>query len=415
MTVRDVSTVSTFLEQFLNYEKKPGIITSANFQEFSAHVLSHYREIINTLPVVHIAGTKGKTSITWLLGKVLKQHGFKAGTFTSPHLRNYEERICINGTPIPSHILLSYLQKAASHRERFPEGNMRTVFELLFIASLQYFSEKKVDSAVYETGLGGRLDATNVFPRPRLTLLTPVYKDHTRFLGNTLEKIAQEKAGIMKTNVPVLSFPQPAPVRKVFEKKSSEIGCPMEILSDTELDPKPLLKEINTPMQVNTAQIQNALFIKHACRYLGLQTSARDIHLLIEESLPGRWEHYTVNSQTVIFDGTHCLLSAKNLRHNLDHYFPGVPVTFVLSFMQDKKYREITQILYKPDDTITYYESQLRRSLNPEAYNSWFTSHYNRSVLILKEPLTIQAFSTPVICVTGSFYHLSRIKSCLIP
>ncbi len=415
MTLSDNHTVSSYLEQFLNYEKKPSRITADSYQEFCTSVYSLYSDIINHLPVIHLAGTKGKTSLTWLLQQALTKKGYKAGTFTSPHLYRYEERICIDGLPISDQVLLKYLQCAASEKRYSPAGNLRSVFELLFLASLRYFSEQKTDYAVYETGLGGRLDATNVFPRPRLVLLTPVHKDHTRFLGKTLEKIAGEKAGIMKKDVPALSFPQLREVKKVFLQKSRDIGCPLEILPPSALDPASMLRTINKRFPVNIAQVQNALFLKKAVSCLGLDISDQDILSLLEQPVPGRWEVSPVHEKTVIFDGAHCPLSAANLRNNLDYYFPGKPVSFIFSFMRDKQYRKITSTLLRNGDTVFYYPSALPRSLEYTAYKNWFTRSYPHEIQLLSEPVSAEHFPGRVICVTGSFYHLTRVKSWIIP
>jgi dihydrofolate synthase / folylpolyglutamate synthase len=148
---------------------------------------------------IHIAGTNGKGSVSHLLASVLQAAGYKTGLYTSPHLKDFRERIRINGKMIPKDEVISFVDAYQSHFEKIEPS----FFEWTVGLAFHYFKKKKVDIAVIETGLGGRLDSTNVIT-PELSVITNISYDHMNLLGNSLEKIAKEKAGIIKKNVPVI-------------------------------------------------------------------------------------------------------------------------------------------------------------------------------------------------------------------
>ena len=150
-------------------------------------------------PCVHIAGTNGKGSVSNMLAAVLQSAGYKTGLFTSPHLRDYRERIRINGEMISEKAVVDFVKK---YKDDF-EPLQPSFFEWTFGLAMQYFSDNKIDIAVVETGMGGRLDSTNI-TNPLLSIITNIGFDHTQFLGDTLPKIALEKAGIIKPGIPVV-------------------------------------------------------------------------------------------------------------------------------------------------------------------------------------------------------------------
>lgn len=160
---------------------------------------------------VHIAGTNGKGSVSHMMAAVLQQHGFKTGLFTSPHLRDFRERIRINGEMVPKDFVTDFVARSMA----FTTEIKPSFFELTFGMAMDYFAEEQVDVAVIETGLGGRLDSTNVIV-PKLSIITNIGYDHMDVLGDTLEKIAQEKAGIIKEKVPVIIGETHRETRSVF-------------------------------------------------------------------------------------------------------------------------------------------------------------------------------------------------------
>jgi dihydrofolate synthase / folylpolyglutamate synthase len=171
----------------------------------------------NKIKTIHVAGTNGKGSVSHILAAVLQENNYKTGLYTSPHLKDFRERIKINGNMIAESFVIDFVEKTKGISEEIKPS----FFELTFVMSLDYFAEEKVDVAVIETGLGGRLDSTNVIT-PLLSIITNISFDHTDILGDTLGKIAYEKAGIIKPDIPVVIGETVEETKIVFEKKAKE-------------------------------------------------------------------------------------------------------------------------------------------------------------------------------------------------
>ena len=169
----------------------------------------------NKIKTIHIAGTNGKGSVAHILASVLQQAGYKTGLYTSPHLKDFRERIKINGKPCSEKFVVQFTKKIKSKIEEIQPS----FFEVTVAMAFEYFAKKKVDIAIIETGLGGRLDSTNVIT-PLLSVITNISYDHQNLLGNTLEKIAIEKAGIVKKNIPVVIGETQKEAKDIFLNKS---------------------------------------------------------------------------------------------------------------------------------------------------------------------------------------------------
>ncbi len=182
------------------------------------------------LKAVHIAGTKGKGSTCHMVAAMLENAGYRTGLYTSPHFINIRERIAINSEDISEREFTKLIAKITPVIKKLEKDNP-TFFEIMTAAAMLHFVNSKVDYAVLETGLGGRLDSTNVI-KPLVCGITSISYDHVAQLGNTLERIAEEKAGIFKPGVPVISSPQPANVRKVLQKMAEKVGCPLRTVGD---------------------------------------------------------------------------------------------------------------------------------------------------------------------------------------
>ena len=181
----------------------------------------------NKIKTVHIAGTNGKGSTSHMLAAIFQENEYKTGLYTSPHLKDFRERIKINGSMIPQHIVADFVEKTKDISDTIKPS----FFELTFAMALDYFANEKVDIAIIETGLGGRLDSTNVIT-PLLSVITNIGYDHMDILGDTLSKIAYEKAGIIKLNVPVVIGETLPETKVVFEKKASETKSPLFFAND---------------------------------------------------------------------------------------------------------------------------------------------------------------------------------------
>lgn len=194
---------------------KPGLYNTHELDQHFGHPHTAYKTI-------HIAGTNGKGSCSHTLAAILQEAGYKVGLYTSPHLVDFRERIRVNGHPISEQRVIDFVEQERT----FFEPLNPSFFELTTALALLYFKEQQVDVAVIEVGLGGRLDCTNIIT-PVLSLITNISFDHTQFLGNTLEQIAAEKAGIIKQHVPVVIGETVPETRTVFKQKADECKAPI--------------------------------------------------------------------------------------------------------------------------------------------------------------------------------------------
>ncbi|MDE5777469.1 MAG: bifunctional folylpolyglutamate synthase/dihydrofolate synthase, partial [Lachnospiraceae bacterium] len=188
-----------------------------------------------TAPVIHVAGTNGKGSTCSFLSSILTAKGFKTGVFTSPHLININERIRIGTEEISNDDFVAVFEEVMRVVKVVEEDGMAhpSFFEFMFLMAAVYFKKQDVDYAIYETGMGGRLDATNVV-KPELCIITSVGMDHMQFLGDTIEQIAEEKAGIIKQGVPVVYFHRNFTVKDIIEKYCKKMGAVLHIVEKTQ-------------------------------------------------------------------------------------------------------------------------------------------------------------------------------------
>lgn len=200
---------------------KPGLDTSLAIDRHFGHPHRKFK-------AVHVGGTNGKGSTSHMLASVLQSQGYKTGLYTSPHLVDFRERMLINGEMIPEERVIEFVESwQATDYDGHP-----SFFELTMMMAFDWFAKEKVDYAVIEVGMGGRLDSTNIIT-PEMCVITNISNDHTQFLGDTLPKIAAEKAGIIKPGIPVVIGEAEGEIREVFEKKAEEVGAPIIFAEDT--------------------------------------------------------------------------------------------------------------------------------------------------------------------------------------
>lgn len=246
---------------------------------------SHLNHPENTFKTVHIGGTNGKGSTSSLIASVLQQAGYKVGLYTSPHLLDFRERIRINGEEILKEFVVDFIENNKS----FLEANKLSFFEMTVGMAFQYFSHQKVDVAIIEVGLGGRLDSTNIIT-PLLSVITNIGWDHMNLLGNTLEEIAFEKAGIIKENIPVVIGEFTNETRKVFEKEAKLKNAPIYFASTIDDIP-----ELDSDLKGNY-QVHNKKTAYQALQLLKNHFSIADDNVIkgflsVEKNtgLKGRW------------------------------------------------------------------------------------------------------------------------------
>lgn len=210
---------------------KPGLQTSHDLDAYFDHPHTKFKSI-------HIGGTNGKGSTSHMIAAILQSQGYKTGLYTSPHLVDFRERIRVNGKMVPKEAVVEFVKK---FRESSYSGHP-SFFELTMMMAFDFFAAEKVDYAVIEVGMGGRLDSTNIIT-PEISVITNISKDHTQFLGKTLPEIAKEKAGIIKHGVPCVIGEAKGDVKEVFEEKASEVGTTVLFAEDF----KPLQRCIASP------------------------------------------------------------------------------------------------------------------------------------------------------------------------
>ena len=203
------------------YQRIGGAAYKADLNNTIA-LLTHLGNPHRNFKSVHVAGTNGKGSTSHILASIFQEAGFKTGLYTSPHLRDFRERIRINGEMIPQENVVDFIER---NKETFEKMEL-SFFEMTVGMAFEYFSNEKVDIAIVEVGMGGRLDSTNLIT-PELSVITNIGLDHVQFLGDTLEKIAHEKAGIIKEGVPVVIGETQPETHQVFEEKAQECHSPI--------------------------------------------------------------------------------------------------------------------------------------------------------------------------------------------
>jgi dihydrofolate synthase/folylpolyglutamate synthase len=347
-------------------------------------------------PVIHIAGTKGKGSISAMIANTLKTAGYKTGLYTSPHLQDYTERIQVNNLQIPRLDMVALLEEIKPHAEQIPEI---TTFELTTALGFLYFARQNVDVSVVEVGLGGRLDATNVVD-PLVAIISSLSLDHMAVLGDSLAKIAGEKAGIIKPGRPVVLAPQREEARRVVERVAKERGSSLiQVGSDFlfapwrhSLDGQSLLvwpaseqaladefiesggRHDWEPLRLTIPllgyhQVENA-----ATAYTALQIARQQGLEVKEEAIlngfasvtwPGRFE-VLQRDPPVIVDSAHNQDSALKLRLALDDYLPGQPVILVFGASEDKDIHGMFAELLPRVRQVIATQSEHPRAINPD-------------------------------------------------
>ncbi len=260
----------------------------------------HLENPERSFKTVHVAGTNGKGSTSHILASVLQEAGYKVGLYTSPHLKDFRERIKANGEMIPKRTVTAFVKK---HKPFF-EANELSFFEMTVGLAFDYFRKSEVDVAVIEVGLGGRLDSTNII-RPEVSIITNIGLDHTRFLGNTLAEIAEEKAGIIKKEVPVVIGETVSETKSIFQKTANDRKAPIIFAEDEKTSNFTSdLKGNYQKHNIRTAEVAIRTLQKKGWA-VGIQHIAKGLQSVVKNTgLLGRWQILNA-SPKVICDTAH--------------------------------------------------------------------------------------------------------------
>jgi len=380
------------------------------------------------LKYVHIAGTNGKGSTASFIERILREAGYRTGLYTSPYLMRFTERMRVCGQEISKDDLTRLTTKVKDAVDRITaQGHTApTIFEMVTAVAFLFFREQKCDIIVLEVGMGGRLDATNIIKESEISVITAIDFDHMNFLGDTIGEIAYEKAGIIRNNGIVVSFPQRADAEKVLREVCAEENAGLYIA-----DPGPVLLEANIRGQrfrladgrefhislLGSYQIRNAAVAVLAMDLLtarGWRLTPDSLARGLENARwPGRFELMSTNPM-ILVDGAHNPNGVEALARGLRTLFPGRKFTFIAGVLADKDYTSMLRVVeplasrfltVTPDSERALAASELAQDLRADG----FKAVSFRSVSAAAET-ALSEYPDEIICAFGSLYFIGDIR-----
>lgn len=423
-----------YLSRLVDYEKIPGVSYAS-----PDYNLKHVEYLLQLLGnphlcarAIHIAGTKGKGSVAAMIAQVLTTAGYNTGLYTSPHLHTLRERIRVNSNLISEAEFASLMTKLKPHIEivnRSPDFWKLTYFEALTVLAFTYFKEKQVDFQVLEVGLGGRLDATNVV-KPDVCVITPISRDHTDILGDNLDEIALEKAGIVKPGCFVVSSPQSEEVSKVLTDVCRRQGAELiQVGKDivwhsvtNDLHQQSFIVEGREQFYHLTIPLLGDFQVENACTAVAslemLRSHGFDISVgsivtgLAEVDWPGRFQILNRNP-LVLVDGAHNVASMRRLAWNVKKYFHYERLFVIFGVSVDKDIDGIVRELASLSLQVIVTSSSQPRAAFPDDIAARFSEHgFNPQIAEnVFQALTLAlsvAKDDDLILVTGSLFVVAE-------
>lgn len=396
--------------------------------------LSRTRELLGlmgepqkNIPFIHIAGTNGKGSTAAMLSSVLRAAGYRTGLYTSPYISRFNERIQIDGAEIPSRALAELTEACAGHALSMEDRP--TEFELVTAIAMEYFFRERCDVVVLETGLGGRLDSTNVIDSPLCSVITNIGLDHTRELGGTVEEIAWEKAGIIKPRCPVVIYDLPENIERVISRRCTETGSPLikadfsalVSLEDGIEGQRFLYKEypeLFLPL-LGRHQLKNAAVVLETVsllRTLGYSLPDEAVKTGFAAALwPARFELVSRKPYFVV-DGGHNPQCAEAVADNLLRYFPDKRAVLLMGVLGDKDYMSMARqlspaaecfVTVTPDSPRALPAAELAGSLRTLGKPAYPCPNITQGI----ETAINMAGENGLVCSVGSLYFAGAVRS----
>lgn len=371
-------------------------------------------DLLSSMKFVHVAGTNGKGSVCAMLSAILVNNPtLNVGLFTSPHVFDYTERIKINYVEIDKETFAKGVNEIVQLAEK--NDIHLTEFEILTVLALKYFADNNVDIVIFETGLGGRLDATNIIESPLCSIITHIDFDHTDRLGDAIEKIAYEKAGIIKKSCPVIISKNNKGLT-VIKQIAKEYSCHCEECNNEAIQEN---KKHGLPRQgyalprndmvkkmalQGTYQQENLALVLAAVDILnknGFNITNKDVDKGLKNvKHPCRFEY--LKEYNILIDGAHNPNGTKALRESLDYYFPNQKFKFIFGCLKNKEYAKMMDNLFTPDDQIYFYQFNNENSCTYEELASTCKFKSFPFIEYVKDNNTLT-----VIC--GSFYMIKEL------
>ncbi|WP_241774607.1 folylpolyglutamate synthase/dihydrofolate synthase family protein [Lysinibacillus sp. FJAT-14222] len=384
------------------------------------------------LRAIHLAGSNGKGSTVNALREMLQHAGYKVGAFTSPHLERVNERMTINGAQISDAQFLRYMNKVAEIIETHYEGDFPSFFEVVTLIMFQYLADEEVDIALIETGLGGRLDATNVMT-PLISIITTISLEHTAFLGDTLAKVAFEKAGIIKENVPVVVGVKSEEALTVIQEVANERHAPCfvlgkdftveNIIQGTNIQhfnyQKANMEMVTVPLKMaGPHQINNASLAITAIQTLRENGTINISDESIRQALAnaqwaGRFEQLPNN---IVLDGAHNSEGAAALVQTLKTVYPHQNYRFIYAALSDKDHANSIALMDSIATSIAFTQIELPNAMPADKLAALSTNTnkaYNANWREMVQSMLHQRNDGDIIVITGSLYFIAEIRQWL--
>ena len=400
--------------------------------ESMEYFMNEYNNFEKEMKFIHIAGTNGKGSCTEIMNNILIKQGYKVGKFLSPHLIKYNERISIDNKNITDEEMSDLIEELQPKIKKYYDetGVNVSFFELITISALLYFYRNNVDFVVLETGLGGRFDATSIISHPLVSIITSIGFDHMHILGNTLEQIAYEKAGIIKENSNTVIFRQLPEVDNVFIKKCKEKNNRLHIVEEDNISGYSFDKDFQFfnyknmhKIGVNLkgkVQIKNAsLCIETAgiLNKLGYEVSEKSIREGLKTVIHHARMETLNNKPLIIYDGAHNEPAIKNLQEMVEAYYADFRKTYIISILKRKDYRKMLEMLSKDKSAIfilTSGNDEERYTSAKELYNVAI-EYVDDSRVYVKSlddaiKMALNGDEDVINFVVGSFYVYGDVK-----
>lgn len=356
--------------------------------------ISNILELLNNpqdgLKCIHVAGTNGKGSVCAIIASILKSAGMKVGLYTSPHIFKYTERIKINGKDISDEVFVKYVFDICELADK--NNIYLTEFEILTAVMFKYFCDEQVDVVVLETGLGGRYDATNVIKSNLCSVITHIDLDHTDRLGETKDKIAFEKAGIIKPNCPVVTCEGYEAIKDKADENNSLLVMVQPFEDTSELALKGTYQQENLSLALAAVRLMFPNIGQEV-----INTGLRNVEH------PCRFQF--IKDKMLLIDGAHNPNGAMALRESLDWYFPDKKRRFVFGCLNTKDYPKMIKILFSKGDEIYFNHFSNPNSVSFEELQAVCEFPAKRFVSL--DEFDVKSDTLTIIC--GSFYMINDI------
>jgi dihydrofolate synthase/folylpolyglutamate synthase len=428
-----------YLYNRTNYEQEKHL--RYNVDTFNLKRMEHLLSLVGNphtkIDTVHIAGTKGKGSTASMLAKMLEANGYKVGLYTSPHVVDLHERIMVNSEMISRTAMLGLLNRIYKAVEKVSKDSSPTFFEIMTALAFMHFVDVKADISVIETGLGGRLDSTNVI-KPKVIGITNLSIDHQRQLGSTIEEIAKEKAGIFKHGVPIVTVPQDPGAMRILKMQAAAVKAPLSV-TGVDIDfshrfetspehgphnrvclttPTSKFEHLRVPMHgihqaINCGLALAILDKLKGCGYI--IDNDKTVAGLSKVKLPGRMEMICEDPR-ILIDAAHNAASIRALMHAIGQNIPYDSMIVIFGCNEDKDVKGMLQELQFGADKVIFTRSSSARAMSPdelvEAYAT-ISGKMCQSAASLGEALRMAKSAVgkeDLLCITGSFYLIGQAK-----